>query len=292
MKYLNTARKKVIAGILAGLALLGSGVATAQLIYGNTFPFWNVNGPLNVTGLSTLSGGLTLTGPTTITSPVLATPVTLGTSNPVFITNPIADVFGIRNDTTPQGLRVYGSYTNDANAEYYQILQSAGASTVGNFAVGTGTLRSIRHVAATHVFMVGALDKLTLAAAEMQFATDNTYDIGRVATFRPRSVFAGTTVQAPKLVSNGTAAVIGACGTSPSVSGSDSAMQITVGTGGAATSCAVTFSSTYTTPPVCVAQNNTDRVAYSMVTTATTATITATAAFTAGSIFHLICIGR
>lgn len=84
---------------------------------------------------------------------------------------------------------------------------------------------------------------------------------------------------------------MGACGTSPSIVGGDSAMRITVGSGGAATSCAATFNRTWTAAPACVAQNNTDRVAYSMVTTTTTLTITATAAFTAGSIFHVHCIG-
>lgn len=85
---------------------------------------------------------------------------------------------------------------------------------------------------------------------------------------------------------------MGACGTSPSVSGNGFAMQVTVGSGGSATSCAVTFGAAFSSPPVCVAQNNTDRVAYSMVTTTTTATWTAGAAFTAGSIFHVLCNGR
>lgn len=84
---------------------------------------------------------------------------------------------------------------------------------------------------------------------------------------------------------------MGACGTNPSVVGGDTAMLITVGTGGAATTCAVTFALTWANAPVCIAQNNTDRVAYSMATDATTLTITATAAFTAGSKFHVHCIG-
>lgn len=83
-----------------------------------------------------------------------------------------------------------------------------------------------------------------------------------------------------------------ACGTTPSISGKDSAMKITVGSGGAATTCAVSFGATWTNPPTCIAQNDTDRVSYSMVTTATALTITATAAITAASKFHVICMGQ
>lgn len=90
---------------------------------------------------------------------------------------------------------------------------------------------------------------------------------------------------------SGAAPTMGACGTSPSAAGSSSAMKITVGTGGVATTCAVTFPQVWTTAPACVVQNDTDRVAYSIVTTTTVLTITATAAFTASSIFHVICIG-
>lgn len=85
---------------------------------------------------------------------------------------------------------------------------------------------------------------------------------------------------------------MGACGTSPLVAGKDSAMFVTVGTGGVATSCAVTFAVAWGNPPVCIAQNDTDRVAYSIVTTTTAVTVTAAAAFTASSNFHILCIGR
>jgi hypothetical protein len=94
------------------------------------------------------------------------------------------------------------------------------------------------------------------------------------------------------LTISGTVPTMGACGTSPSVVGNDGAMLITVGTGGTATSCAVTFNTAYVTnPPICIAQNNTDKVAYSMVTTTTTLTISAAAAFTASSKFHVHCTG-
>jgi hypothetical protein len=70
-------------------------------------------------------------------------------------------------------------------------------------------------------------------------------------------------------------------------------MLITVGTGGGATSCAVSFGSTWTgNAPVCVAQNDTDIVTYKVATTTAGVTITASAAFTASSKFNVLCIGQ
>ena len=92
---------------------------------------------------------------------------------------------------------------------------------------------------------------------------------------------------------SGTAPTMGACGTSPSVVGNDMIMEITVGTGGLATSCAVTFAQTWATnAPVCVAESDTDIVAIKSVETTTTATFTVAAVFTASSKLEVVCFGR
>jgi hypothetical protein len=94
------------------------------------------------------------------------------------------------------------------------------------------------------------------------------------------------------LIGTANTPTMGACGTSPSVIGTDDAMTVTVGTGGAATSCAVNFGTAYVTnPPSCIAQNNTDRVAYNITTAIGSVTITAAAAFTASSKFNILCKG-
>lgn len=100
----------------------------------------------------------------------------------------------------------------------------------------------------------------------------------------------GGNLTAPVVV-DGTAPTMGACGTTPSVVGTDNAMFVTVGTGGAATSCAVTFNTTWTNAPICIAQSDTDIIAFKMVTTTTTATVTAAAPFTASSKLHVLCMG-
>lgn len=88
--------------------------------------------------------------------------------------------------------------------------------------------------------------------------------------------------------------IIGACGTSPALVGTDNAMLLTVGTGGAAVSCAATFSGTGfpTNAPICVVNSDTDISPLKVVTTTTTITVTSTTPFTASSHLHVICMGR
>lgn len=168
-------------------------------------------------------------------------------------------------------------------------IQSAGAyisdfvaaGLAGDFTIKrSGTARGYIGTDASSVFSL--LD--STAVARLKVSTTGV-DINGIL-----SSAAGVT-SARFVATGGTSPSMGACGTSPSVAGNDSAMRVTVGTGGAATSCAVTFSTSWSTAPVCVAQNDTDRVAYSMVTTTSTLTITATAAFTASSKFHILCTG-
>jgi hypothetical protein len=88
-----------------------------------------------------------------------------------------------------------------------------------------------------------------------------------------------------------------ACGTSPSVAGSDSAMTLTIGTGPSGTSdCTVTFHTAWATQgPRCIAQNETQGGATRYVFVYSTATTnihirpTAAGAFTAGDIINILC---
>lgn len=82
------------------------------------------------------------------------------------------------------------------------------------------------------------------------------------------------------------------CGTSPSLVGTNNVMLITVGTGGSATSCTITFGTSYTNAPICTANSNTDKVGLSVAPTTTTVVVAATAAFTASSKLNLLCFGR
>lgn len=207
-----------------------------------------------------------------------------------------AAIIGQRNSTNAQAFRVYNTYTDGSNYERATFGWSANTLVIGAENAGTGAGRSVQIQASGASiirFMTNSTARWDVSTAgNFVSVTDNALDIGASGATRPRSIYTATDVSAPKFrARGGTTPTMGACGTSPSVAGNDSAMLVTVGTGGAATSCAVTFASTWTTAPVCNAQNDTDRVAYSIVTTATTVTITATAAFTASSKFHLVCLG-
>lgn len=186
---------------------------------------------------------------------------------------------GQRTGASPQAFRIYNTWTDSVNYERLALVWSSNTLLAVTQSAGTGTARPMvigTSGAATLTLRTGGTDRWSVGATAGEL-------IGASAT---------GFVQTPKFVSSGGTPVMGACGTTPAVAGSDSGMQITVGSGGVATTCAVTFSSAFGAAPACVAQNNTDRVSYSVVTSTTVLTITATAAFTAGSIFHVVCIGR
>ena len=71
--------KKILISII--LAAISS-IASAQMIYGNTFPFWNVTGDLTVGGNTTITGTTTQTGVQTFTAAPIVSALTA--SLPVF----------------------------------------------------------------------------------------------------------------------------------------------------------------------------------------------------------------
>ncbi len=91
------------------------------------------------------------------------------------------------------------------------------------------------------------------------------------------------------IVSSGSTTV-GSCGTSPALTGNDSAGIVVTG-GGTVTSCTVTFSSAFANVPICTASDNTDFVIIKPTATTTTLTLTAQTSINADSVSY-ICIGK
>lgn len=267
---MRAAGVKFLTGALVGFILTVAGIATAQ-----------VGGPL-----------MGSADPSVVTGGSLG----FGTAADLYLVRDGAQSLAQRNGTNAQAFRVYNTWTDASNYERLGTVWSGNTILILTQSAGTGSARGMAlgtTGAADLNLRTTNTDRWTINSTGHFFPpTDNTLDIGATGATRPRSVYVATDASAPKFrARGGTTPTMGACGTSPSVAGNDSGMLITVGTGGVATSCAVTFSSTWTTAPVCVAQNSADRVAYSMATTATTLTITATAAFTASTLFHVICMG-
>lgn len=136
-------RLKVLAGLLALAVTIP---AASQLIYGNTFPFWTVNGPLTVVGNTSLTGGTntlggttSITGTTTIgagatlTNPTLVGATISGTSTQatiaasVSVTAPILTTSGFIQFPAPR------TVTNDATVaatDSWIIVNKAGSVTL------------------------------------------------------------------------------------------------------------------------------------------------------------------
>jgi len=93
------------------------------------------------------------------------------------------------------------------------------------------------------------------------------------------------------IVSSGTTPSMGTCGSSPSVSGSDTAGLIAVGSG-SVTSCTMNFANSYLNPPVCVESDTSTSVTADIISITTAAvTFGFSSSLGGGSIWY-ICIGQ
>jgi hypothetical protein len=89
---------------------------------------------------------------------------------------------------------------------------------------------------------------------------------------------------------------LSSCGTSPTIIGSDGAGTVTIGTGGSATDCTITFATTWTTnAPACTLTSRmsarTDLYISAASTTAITVSNAAAAAWPASGVFSYQCVG-
>lgn len=120
--------------IALGLALTAVAmVAHAQLMYGNTFPFWNVNGPLTVVGATTLTGATTHTGNVSVSgTSTLTGNTTVGGTLGVTGASTLAA-------TTLSGALV-GATSQDAFNTVSTTLNIGGAATTVTLGAATGTV--------------------------------------------------------------------------------------------------------------------------------------------------------
>lgn len=111
-----------------------------------------------------------------------------------------ANTLAQRNGTTPQGSRIYNTWTNGANGEWLDIGWSSDVLYMQTIANGTGTLRSLVIRSGSILqFQAGggAVAWQIAAAGHFTTSADNTYDIGASGATRPRSIYVGTQFLAP-----------------------------------------------------------------------------------------------
>ena len=97
------------------------------------------------------------------------------------------------------------------------------------------------------------------------------------------------TLGSAKVRTSGDSPGLSSCGSSPTITGSDSNGKVTIGTG-ATQSCTVTFDSTFTAAPACVIAGDNNGIGYAATTSATVLTITSSADM-ASDVISYICMG-
>lgn len=151
-------KKLLLAVALSAFAL----VANAQLIYGNTFPFWNVNGPFAVVGTSSLTGTTTQTGALNITGITTHSGAVVGaTSQDVF--NTVSTTLNIGGAATTVAIGAATGTTTIANAIVNSIATDSTTST-------TGAIKTAGGIGVAKNLVVGA--QLIVAATASPAAAD------------------------------------------------------------------------------------------------------------------------
>jgi hypothetical protein len=121
---------------------------------------------------------------------------TFGTPDVFILRDAAANILAQRNGVNAQAFRLYNTYTDASNYERATFSWASNLLTFGTENAGTGTNRDFR-------IMVSGTESLRWTSGviqvkqAMQFAADNTLDIGATGASRPRSIYAGTSFLGP-----------------------------------------------------------------------------------------------
>lgn len=116
-------------------------------------------------------------------------------------------------------------------------------------------------------------------------------ETGSMGFYDDTPVNPGITIATHVYVS-GSTPTVSSCGTGPTNSGTDMGGVITVGTGGSAQACTITFTQAFNKIPICFANNPSDVMYLQAAPTTTTLVINATGAFRVNGFLNYLCIGR
>lgn len=136
--------------------------------------------------------------------------------------------------------------------------------------------------------VLAALFTAGIAAAATNLALDGNLTVGGTTTLTGALTNTGA-VNAPAHINTGaTPPVLTSCGTTPAITGSDTAGVVTMGT--TATGCVITFATAYTGTPYCVVTWIATPLASQSYVTANTA-ITTTQTSTSNNKLQYVCVG-
>lgn len=149
------------AAILACFLSLISIPIGAQLIYGNTFPFWNVNGPLTVVGDTSLTGALAVVGNSALTGNLTVSGTQTTTGVQTFTAAPVVSALTASLPVCTTAGKALSSCTQTGTGT---VLVAATSPSFVTSVIG-GTSFDAFNTVSTTLNIGGAATTITLGAA-------------------------------------------------------------------------------------------------------------------------------
>ena len=209
---------------------------------------------------------------------------------------------GTDTSTATNYLYEFTINSNSANWEFNLSNKNAGAASVQRLSWNNDGAEAVYHpyLSSYSSGHTGTLFGITLANYFGLVGTGTSYNGMLIGNSTADPVVFGTNnaenmriASGGHIETKGTAPTIGSgFGTSPSIVGNDNNGQVTVGTGGVATSGVINFASTWANAPMCIANHQGAVLTLRSVATTTALTIDASSAFTASGVIDFQCRGR
>lgn len=290
-------------GILVNMSNSGGGHKAIEVT--------DASGSANAVGVSVT---MSAANATTTTNAIFAT--TAGTNGPVVAnftsTGATGNELGISIDVATTGSGALGERLTMSSASAtgtaLSVVHAGTSGYAGNFnSTGTGT-RDVVRLQNTVAAANGSEARLTFNALRTTGGSTDFAGVSGILTDSGNTTYKGAVVlytadnaamaermridYAGHVLFSGTAPSITAnCGSSPTLAGNDSVGRITVGTGGVATNCTITFVKAWTNAPVCFADDESTSLLLTVVALTTTLSISAATPFAASDKLVYHCVG-
>jgi hypothetical protein len=211
-------------------------------------------------------------------------------------------VVGAGTSSATNYLYEYTINSNSANWEFNLSNKNSGNASVQRLSWNNDGTESQYHpyLSSYSSGHTGTVFGITLANYFSILGTGSSYNGMLIGNTTAKPIVLGTNnaenlriASGGHIETKGTApSIASGFGTSPSIVGNDNNGQVTVGTGGSATTGTINFASTWANAPMCVANHQGAILPVRAVATTTQLTIDASSAFTASGVIDFQCRGR